>query len=144
MALASNHKDQLAKRLKADIQLREPTYSVDMGSMASGDPMLTVKNAAGSIIALVSVARRSFSGFNVVAELSNSAAEGLPEHVAFLLIDQAQTALVSTKLAMYVKNLGTSSVKLGFKAAPLVEADLVDANVSAEIPNDARYGAVGQ
>lgn len=143
MALASNTKEQLAKRLKADIELRDASLTVVSEVAASGDPVLTIKSGA-TVVGLCQISRRSFSGFNVVAELSSSAAEGLPEHVAYLLQLNTNTQLLTAKLAVVVKQLGTSSVKLGFKAAPVI-ADMVDDTyVSEEIPNDSRAGASGQ
>lgn len=142
MALASNTKEQLAKRLKADIELRDSSLTVVSDVSSAGDPVLTIKSGA-TVVGLCMISRRSFAGFNVVAELSSSAAEGLPEHVAFLLQLNTNSQLLTAKLAMVVKQLGTSSVQLGFKAAPVI-ADLVAANVSEEIPNDSRVGAAGQ
>lgn len=142
MALANNQRDQLAKRLKADIEVREG-YTVDLSYLSSGDPLLTIKNTSATIIAYCSIARRSFDGFNVVAELSSSAAEGLPEHVAYMLVDSDEADAVKAKLSVYAYSLGCSSTKLGFKAV-IASSDLVDANVNAEIPNSARLGAVGQ
>lgn len=141
MSLASNVKEQLAKRLKADIELREG-FTVAMGAMASGDPMLTISSGA-TVIAVAAISRRTYSGFNVVAELSSSAAEGLPEHICWMMIKDNQSQLVTSKLAMLAGKMGCSSVKLGFVAAP-AEASLADASVAAEIVNDARLGAVGQ
>ena len=142
MALASNTKEQLAKRFQADLGIREPALVVEPSVMANGDPMLTIKSA-GVAISVAAIQRRSFNGFNVVAELSASAAEGLPEHVLMIMIKNNQTQLVTSKLAMYAKQMGTSSVKIGFTAA-VGEADLIEANVAQEIPNDARLGASGQ
>jgi|GEM_PF-6128817 len=143
MALASNTREQLAKRLKADIEIREAGYVADLGSTAAGDPLLTIKNAAGTVIAYANIARRSFSGFNVVAELSSSAAEGLPEHICYMLIDSDEANAVKAKLSIYAFTLGCSSTKLGFMST-ITAADLTDANVAIEIANSGRYGAVGQ
>lgn len=142
MALASNTREQLAKRLKADLQLRDPSLTVDSGLSAAGDPLLTVKNGA-TVEMTVLISRRSYNGFNVVAELSQSAAEGLPEHVCYAQILNTLGQLKTAKYAMFVKQLGTSSMKLSFDAAP-AEANMTDANVAEEIANDARVGAVGQ
>ena len=143
MALSSNQKEQLAKRLKADYELRSLGLTVELGAHSvSGDPLLTLKVGA-TVVALCLISRRSFVGFNVVAELSSSAAEGLPEHIAYLLQLNSNSQLLTAELAMVAKQLGTSSIKLGFKAAP-VEADLTDANVAGEFANDARNGASGQ
>lgn len=142
MSLASNHKDQMAKRLKADLELRGYSATIDL--TAANDPLLTIKSGATKL-AICQITRRSFNGFQVVAELSTSAAEGLPEHIAYLLVDSAASQLNTSKLAMFVKALGTSSMKLGFVVnASLTEANLTDANVAAEIGNDARSGASGQ
>jgi hypothetical protein len=143
MALANNHRDQLAKRLKADILLREPSWAIVQSTSAAGDPLLLI-SSGGTNLALCQIARRSFNGFNVVAELSSSAAEGLPEHIAYMLVDTAASQANATKLAMMVKMLGTSSVQMGFVAnGSLTEANLTAGNVSYEMGNDARNGAVG-
>ena len=142
MALASNVRDQLAKRLKADIELRDASLVATIGASAGGDPLLTIKSGA-TVVALCLISRFTYSGFNVVAELSSSAAEGLPEHSAYLMQLNTNSQLLTAKLAMVVKMIGTASVKLGFSAAP-VEGDLIAANVAEEFPNDARSGAAGQ
>ena len=142
MALMNNMREQLAKRLAADIPLRVPSMVVAQSVMASGDPMLTI-SVSGTAIAVAAITRRTYNGFNVVAELSASAAEGLPEHFCWMMIKDNQTQLVTAELAMIAKQLGTSAVKLGFVASP-AEGSLVDASVSVEFANDARLGAVGQ
>lgn len=148
MALAGNTRFQLAERLQADIQLREPTYTVVSSTQVTavpGDPLLTVKNASAATIAIIAIDRRTFSGFNVVAELSSSAAEGLPEHIGYMLIDTAQSQTVVSKMVAYLVKIGFSSVQIGFVAAgSLTEANLTAANVAFELSNDARYGASGQ
>lgn len=143
MALASNTREQLAKRLKAEIEVREIGFVADMGLTSAGDPLLTIKNASGTTVAYASIARRSYNGFNVVAELSSSAAEGLPEHVLFMLMDSDNAAALNAKLSIYAAGMGCSSTKLGFMST-ITAADLVDANVAVEVPNSGRYGAVGQ
>jgi hypothetical protein len=142
MSLASNTREQLAKRLKADLQLRDGSLTVDMGLNAAGDPLLTVKNGV-TVEMVVAIPRRAYNGFNIVAELSSSAAEGLPEHICYAQILSTLSQLKTAKYAMWVKALGTSSMKLSFNAAP-AEANMTDANVAEEISNDARVGAVGQ
>ncbi len=144
MALASNTRFQLAQRFQADLQIREPLFTIDLSIRASGDPLLTIKNSSGTVVAVSQVRRRSFSGFNVVAELSNSAAEGLPEHVIDMLQLNSNSQLLTSMLSLTAYSMGASSINLGFKAAP-AESDLDTAsNFSQEIVNSARYGAAGQ
>lgn len=150
MSLANNQRDQLAKRLKADVALREPTWTADISLCAggavpaAGDAFLTIK-AAGTVIAVAAVARRTFNSFNVVAELSQSAAEGLPEHFVYILVDNGASQAVTSKLAILAKQLGTSSVAFGYVATGnLDEAHMTSAAISFEYGNDARLGASGQ
>lgn len=142
MALANNTRDQLAKRLKQDIQLLAPEFTVAAGATAAGDPTLTVSNAAG-VQALIAIKRRTYVGFNIVAELSASAAEGTPEHECWLDLNSTLAIEESAKLIKAAAGIGCSSMKILAAAAP-AEADLVEANVKADIPNDARVGYVGQ
>lgn len=142
MALQSNTREQLAKRLSADLGLRFPEGSVALSAMTSGDPLITL-TVSSVDVAVIAITRRTFNGFNVVAELSASAAEGLPEHISWLAVRTDQSQTMTARLAAAVKMLGTSSMKLIFQAA--VNASVIsDSNVTAEIVNDARLGAVGQ
>lgn len=144
MALASNQKEQLAKRVKQEIEKLAPELTVSSVQAGSdGQPELTVKSN-GTVIALLAVRRRTYKGFNIVAEISESAAEGLPEHELWLAVDDSNTLVQNAKLLKASFALGCSGLKLIVTTAAPVEADLVEANVSAELPNDARNGFVGQ
>lgn len=143
MALASNTKEQLAKRLKQDIEKLAPELSVSALQVAAdGQPKLEVKSGS-TTIAVVAIKRRTYKGFNVVAELSESAAEGLPEHECWVALKSDATLAQTAKLVKASAALGCSALKLVTSAAP-AEADLVEANVAVEMPNDARVGHVGQ
>ena len=152
MALATNTRFQLADRLQADLQLQGYTVSKSLtlgtgsgGAPQANDPLLTVLNASSVEVALIAIDQRHFNSFNVVAELSQSAAEGLPEHITYCLMNSADTQLDSVLLAAIVKRLGTSSVKFGFVAVGnLSENNMTDANVAYELANDSRSGASGQ
>jgi hypothetical protein len=144
MALATNTRYQLAKRTKADVELREPTYTVTQLETAAGDPLLIINDGSDDIAGIL-IEQRNFDGFNVVAELSASAAEGLPEHVMWLAVDSGSSTTIVARLTAAAKAIGTSSLKMVLnQAAPIVEADFIDANVATEIVNDARNGASGQ
>lgn len=143
MALASNTKEQLAKRLKQDIEKLAPELSVSALQMAAdGQPKLEVKDGA-TTLAVCAIKRRTYKGFNVVAELSESAAEGLPEHECWVALKSDASLAHTAKLVKAASALGCSVTKLVSSAAP-AEADLVDASVTVELPNDARNGQVGQ
>lgn len=149
MALATNTRYQLADRLQADLQLTgyTVTRSLATGSneIAAGDPLLLVANSSATTVALVSIDQRTYNGFNVVAELSSSAAAGLPEHFCYLAINSSAPQLDTALLSAIVKRLGTSSVQYSFQVVGnLNEAHLLQANVSYELPNDSRSGASGQ
>lgn len=143
MPLANNHREQLAKRLKADLELRFPTYTVTASTAATGEPILAV-NDGSSDIAYLAVSKRTFDGFNVVAELSSSAAEGLPEHVTWLAVDSGESQLSTSQLVHAASKLGTSSLKLAFEASVDSSDVLDDSKIVAELVNDARNGASGQ
>lgn len=143
MALASNTKEQLAKRLKQDLEKLAPELSVSALQMAAdGQPKLEVKSGA-TTVAVCAIKRRTYKGFNVVAELSESAAEGLPEHECWVALKSDATLAQTAKLVKAASALGCSVTKLVSSSAP-AEADLVDASVTVELPNDARNGQVGQ
>jgi len=151
MALANNQRYQLAERLQADLQLTNGmtvTSSQTTGTNyagAVGDPLLLVADSAGTNVALIWITQRTFNAFNVVAELSQSAAVGLPEHICYQLTNSGGSQIDTTLVAAIVKRLGTSSVQYGFVAVgSLTEANLTLANVTFELPNDSRLGASGQ
>lgn len=141
MALANNQRHQMAKRLNADIPKLEATYTASLVDY-NGDPEVIVKDSSAVVVARILLKQRSFSGFNVVAELSSSAAEGLPEHECWLDMKDSLTFDKIAKLVKACDQVGASSLKILSSAAP-AEADLIDANVLAEIPNNARLGATG-
>lgn len=145
MALATNTKQQMIKRLKRDLELAHPEIAIVDSPDASGNPglMLSIASVDVSHILLKS---RSFNGFNVVAELSSSAAEGLPETDLFLQIDNNAAGMsydVAAKIMHKAGKLGCSVIKLIASAASPAAANAIDANVTSEIANDARLGAVG-
>ena len=143
MALASNTKEQLAKRLKQDIEKLAPELSVStLQAAADGQPKLEVKSGS-TTVAVCAVKRRTYKGFNVVAELSESAAEGLPEHECWVVIKSDATLSQTAKLVKAASTLGCSVTKLVSSEEPS-ESDLVDSSVTVELPNDARVGQVGQ
>jgi hypothetical protein len=152
MSLATNTRIQLGERLQADLRLREPSWTIStayaLGTTPTGpnagDPLISVV-VSGSLVAEVALSAMQFNGFNVVAELSSSAAQGLPETVAYLLTDTTQSQLVTQKLGAYVKQLGTAALNVGFVAsASINEAAFVPSNIAFTIVNDARSGAAGQ
>lgn len=152
MALATNTRFQLADRLNADLSATNGyvvSSSLTLGTGSGGapqanDPILTV-SLAGTNQAAICISQRHFNSFNVVAELSSSAAEGLPEHVAYVLINSSATQVNTTLISAIAKRLGTSSVKFGYvSVGNLNENNMTDANVAFELPNDSRSGASGQ
>jgi len=115
--------------------------------LSDGTPAATIKSAAGDTIALIALKRRTFAGagFNIVNDISASAGEGYPETECWVDMNSDNTKATLARHAKIFKlatAMGCSVMKVLSSAAP-VEADLVDANVQAEIANDARLGQVG-
>jgi hypothetical protein len=146
MSLASNHRFQLMKRLKRDMELAAPEFALSDESVDSGaNPALRLK-IAGTDVALIAIRRKSFNGFQVVAELSSSSAEGLPEHDMWVQVDTdaaGVTVAKAAKIASMAAKIGCASMKLVFSTAAPAEAQLIEANISEDIGNDARLGATG-
>lgn len=143
MPLANNQKEQLADRLEADIKLREPSFTVTRDLGASDEPILLVDSGSG-VDAAFAISKRTFDGFNVVAELSSSAAEGLPEHIAWVAVDTGATQILSMKYMQMAVDAGTSSIKVAFEATIDKDSVLDESLVAAELPANARTGASGQ
>lgn len=143
MALASNTKDQLAKRLQRDIQLMDGALTVTLTASSDGYPMVKVARADASILALAAVKTKHYDGFNIVAEISSSAGEGMPEHDLWVVLDSAAAFADNAKMIKACSKMGTASMKLIQNAAP-ADSQMVDANVAIDLPNSAALGAVGQ
>jgi len=143
MPLANNQREQLVKRLEADIKLREPSFTITKDFGSNGETILLIDSGSG-VDAAFTVSKRTFEGFNVVAELSSSAAEGLPEHVAWVAVDTGATQILSMKYMQMAVDVGASSVKVAFEATIDKDSVLDETLVAAELPANARTGASGQ
>lgn len=144
MALATNTRIQMMKRLKRDIQLSIPSLVIT-DSPAGSEPGIML-SVAGVDVAHASIKPKTFNGFNVVAELSSSAAEGYPESELYLQIDTNAVGMdynMAAKIMHNASKLGCSLIKLIASTAAPDPANAIDSNVTAEIANDARLGAVG-
>jgi hypothetical protein len=142
MALASNMKRQLARKLTDDMTALNPAYTVAAQDTAAGDPSLLI-STGGVAIAAMQIKRRAFIGFNIVAELSSSAGEGFPEHECWLVVKSTQDPLTVAQLMKAADLAGCSVVKFGEVTAAPALADLIDANIVAEIANNPRMGQTG-
>jgi len=149
MARQSNQKDQLTRRLKQMCKRFLSDYTVgDLALTGAGFAQqgVTVTSSGGVLLALLAVKQRSFSGFNVVAELSSSAGEGLPEHELWVCEDSdasGMTNIFLARLMAVASKLGCSSIKFIDSTSTPAESVLTEANVDVEIPNSDQLGAVG-
>jgi hypothetical protein len=145
MSLPTNSRIQMMKRLKQDIQYSIPSLTITDSPLSTGEPGIML-SVSGTDVAHVAIKGRDFNGFNVVADLSSSAAVGFPESELFLQIDTNAAGMdynMAAKIMHNVSKLGCSINKVIASTASPAAANAVDANVTAEIANDARLGAVG-
>jgi hypothetical protein len=142
MALATNTLLQIQKKLQAILVARFPGYVVSPSVDANGNPALILNDGSADRAAMA-IVQRSYNGFNVVAELSASAAVGLPETVIMLAIRSDATQVLTADIAMSVKEMGTSSMTFAFPAAATVAAAIDPAQQVQEWVNDAFLGASG-
>lgn len=143
MALQSNHKDLLAKRLKQELSLLAPELSAKTLADADSDPVIELKDGA-NVVALAAIKRRTFTGFNIVNEISASAGNGYPEHELWLAVKNDISFERLAKLTKATSSMGCSTWKFIKTVAAPALADITEANVSLEMPNDARVGHSGQ
>lgn len=149
MALATNARQQMARRLQQSLQLTCPEYQCSLSSDASGNPALQLQDPANDManVAILDLAPKSFSGFNLVAELSPSSAVGLPETDLYLVILDSLKLDKMAKLMKAADRVGAASLKLCIMPSathPVLSiADASDANLSIELPNDAQVGFSG-
>lgn len=145
MSLSTNSRQQMIKRIKQDIKFSMPAVVTTDAPQANGEPGIML-SIAGVNVSHIALSPRSFNGFQVVAELSSSAAEGFPETDLYLQLDTDAAGMNHNVAAQIVHNaskLGCSMIKMIASTASPAAANAIDANVTAEIPNDARLGAVG-
>ncbi len=142
MALASNQKDQMAKRLKQELEKSAPELAAALKQDASGDPVVELKSGA-TVVALLAIKRRTFSGFNIVNEISAEAGNGYPEHEMWMVVKDDTTLPTMLKLSKAAAAIACSGIKLAVEAS----ADMADigdeSKVDLEIANDARLGFAG-
>jgi hypothetical protein len=141
MALRSNQTDQMAKFLQQSLQFLAPELAITASADASNNPLLSV-SLAGSAIALIRLNRRTFDGFNIVAELDATAGMGFPEHECWLAIISSASFIEVAKLTKACAGAGASVVKFVTTSSAPAQSDLVFANAT-DIPNDPRLGSVG-
>jgi hypothetical protein len=134
------------ERLTRDLQLIAPEFTLVSDQLPDGSPALKIEDASANIIAYVAINPLHFNGFQVVAELSSSAAEGLPEHRMWLAINTSQSAMNYNEAAVLVQataRIGCAQLNLIVTTSALSSAIIADANITRVIPNDARLGASG-
>jgi len=139
MALKSNQTEQMAKRLKSEIEKLAPEFKVE-----NSGTLLTVKED-GAAVSFIKLQRRSFDGFNIAYELSESAGQGFPEHECFVAFKDDFAHEKFAKIVKCAASAGCSEMKLcKVPAASTLDASsAAESSVTATIPNDARIGSVG-
>lgn len=142
MSLRSNQTDQMAKRLKQDLEKAAPEYKCFVASDAAGNPMIRINDGSADV-ALARLKRRSFEGFNITLELSPEAGQGFPEHEMWIAMKNDASLERCAKLIKIASAQGCSELKFVPTVAAPVEADLVDANVTLTLPNSPLLGSIG-
>ena len=137
--LKSNETEQMIKRLQADLKLIAAELSVEKPQ----ENALVVKSGA-DVKAVIVMKRREFNGYNILNELSSEVGQGFPEHEAFVVFAADCTLVQIAKLVKATAAIGCSSMKVCQTAGAPSVADASDANLQAELGNDARLGAVGR
>lgn len=135
MALGNNTRWQIAHKLQADIGVLYGT-SVQIQN-DNGNPAILLSG-----IALFEIQQRSFDGFQMLAELSSTSAQGMPEHTLIFVVSSSASLVDMAKVSKLAFGMGLSSVQLISSASPALSD--VSGTVLAEIANDLRLGAVGQ
>lgn len=143
MALATNQKEQMAKRLQADAQILAPEFAVSSTTDANGNPVVLFKSGA-TVIAEMAIVPRSFNGFQIVAELSSSAAQGLPENEMWLVVKNDQSLATMAKLTKLALSASCSGMKVEVEASVDLSDIGDETKVVLEMPNDARNGFSGR
>jgi hypothetical protein len=145
MARQSNVRDQLMQKFKKAMSALAPSLTVvDAAALSDGSPAVTIKSGA-TAIAFFAIAPRAYSGFNVVAELSSSAAEGTPEHIAQLYMDTNASGMNAQEAALLgaiAYGVGCSSFQIYNGTDSPAAGELIASQLSFEVGASA-MGAVG-
>jgi hypothetical protein len=154
MSLATNTRDQIVRRLKRNIELTVPNSTVVLSQCTSADavaagesPSLIVSISAVAV-AYIAALPKSFNGFNVVAELSSTSANGLPETDLFLQFDEAAASYsidAVQRLVYQCGRMGCSELDIINTSAEetLDGSEILYANITTQIANDPSLGGVG-
>lgn len=137
--LKSNETEQMAKRLQSDLKI----IAAELSTEKPQENALVIKSGA-DVKAVIVLKRREFNGFNILNELSSEVGQGFPEHEAFVVFKADCTLVQIAKIVKATAAIGCSSMKICQTAAAPSVADATDANLQAELSNDARLGAVGR
>jgi hypothetical protein len=137
--LKSNETEQMVKRLQADLKIIAAELSIEKPS----ENALVIKEGADAKAAIV-LKRRTFEGFNILNELSSEVGQGFPEHEAYVVFKNDCSLAQIAKIVKASAAIGCSSMKICQVSTAPSAADAVDANLVAELANDARLGAVGR
>jgi hypothetical protein len=154
MSLATNTRDQLVKRLARDIVLTIASASTQVSQCASADAVIAGESPAilvsigGVAVAYIAFLAKAFNGFQVVAELSSSSANGLPETDLFVQFNQASAAYnvdILARLVYAAGRIGCATLNIINSASyeTLDGSQILYANITTQIVNDSRAGGVG-
>jgi len=146
MARAYNVKYQLMTRFQRFMQVLAPSYQLVNDTLADGSPAVYINDSNGAPLGYAAIDPRSFSGFNIVAEISQSAGEGTPEHI-FMLYFQTNAASigydVTGLITALAARIGCSSTQIYLNTTVPSSAVLIPANLKQDIPASAEDGASG-
>lgn len=145
MSRPNNSSQQLMKRFKRSMQRLAPAYTLVDGTLANGNPAVTIKSGA-TVIAYCAVDTMSFSGFNIVGDLSSAVGEGTPEHVFKAYFDTDASGMNRDVEALFVAlaaRLGCAVTEVYENTSAAAEAALIAANLKQSIPASDETGAVG-
>lgn len=131
--------------LVRSLQRLAPSFTLAQTSLSDGSPALEIRSGA-TLIALAAIQPRSFSGFNIVGDISSSAGEGTPESVAKLYVDtdaSGATRSVEALLFSLVAKVGCSATELYEGTAAPAEAALIPSNLQQTLAGSAEMGFTG-
>jgi redox-regulated HSP33 family molecular chaperone len=145
MSLATNTRFQMAEKLRLNFYKRffSQGYQIsEIGNATDGSVMVSI-SSAGTVIAACALKPFQFNGFQVVAELSASAAQGLPETQAYLAIATTQGQQFTAQVSMAVKEIGSAVVNQIFQSTVTPTNVVDDTLVAYQWGNDSILGASG-
>jgi hypothetical protein len=145
MARPSQQKFRLMKVFKRAMANLAGSYTLTDTTLADGSPAVLIASG-GTTFGLAAIQQKSYSGFNIVGDISTSAGEGNPEHnfkLHFKSNASPATIDATSLVSILAARTGCAACQIYLSTNTPAEAELTDANLKQTIAVSSEMGQIG-